>query len=136
MPKPRLFGCTKMFLCDEKYTASSTPISPARGRSRPAIERRVVVLPQPLGPSSVKNSPSGTSKETFCAAFTACPSSLVYSVYSAATLSTAGFLLVLDAEFSADVLREHHQDEQHQDEEHPERGELDVLAVLPELPDD
>ena len=34
----------------------------AVGFSRPAIERSVVVLPQPEGPSSVKSLPSGTSK--------------------------------------------------------------------------
>src|ERR1700704_1952175 len=113
----------------------STPISPDCGRSRSAIERKVVVLPQPLGPSSVKNSPLGTSKQTFCAALTAWPSSLVYSVYSASTLSTAGSLLILDAEFPADVLRQHHQDEQHQDEQNAERRELHVLAVLPQFPD-
>ena len=36
--------------------ASSTV--PASGRSKPAISRSVVVLPEPDGPSSVKNSPS------------------------------------------------------------------------------
>ena len=103
---------------------SSTPISPDCGRSRPAIERSVVVLPQPLGPSRVKNSPSGTSKLMFCAALTACPSSFVYSVYSAVTLSTAespGSVLFLDAEFLAGVLRQHHQYKQHDDEENAER---------------
>ncbi len=59
---------------------SPTAISPDLGRSRPAIERSVVVLPQPEGPSSVKNSPSGTSNVTFCAAFTGWPSSFRYSV--------------------------------------------------------
>ena len=40
--------------------ATSSPsirISPSLGRSKPAIIRSVVVLPQPLGPSRVKNSP-------------------------------------------------------------------------------
>ena len=32
---------------------------PASGASKPAIMRRVVVLPQPLGPSIEKNSPPG-----------------------------------------------------------------------------
>ena len=35
---------------------------PRSGVSRPATQRSVVVLPQPLGPSSVKKPPSGTSK--------------------------------------------------------------------------
>ncbi len=33
-------------------------IEPAVGRSKPATIRSVVVLPQPLGPSNEKNSPS------------------------------------------------------------------------------
>src|SRR6476661_3348369 len=43
---------------------SSPPIkiSPAVGCSRPATIRRVVVLPQPDGPSSAKKLPSGTSR--------------------------------------------------------------------------
>ena len=37
-------------------------ISPEVGSSSPAIMRSVVVLPQPEGPSSMKNSPSSTVK--------------------------------------------------------------------------
>ena len=37
---------------------------PPSGRSKPAIMRRSVVLPQPEGPSSVKNSPASTEKLT------------------------------------------------------------------------
>src|SRR5258708_27528551 len=66
----------------------ATSISPDVGRSRPAIERRVVVLPQPDGPSTVNSFPSGTSNATFCAALTAAPRSLAYSVNSDLTLST------------------------------------------------
>ena len=36
----------------------------ASGCSKPAIIRRVVVLPQPEGPSSVTSSPGGTVKDT------------------------------------------------------------------------
>src|ERR1051325_11579678 len=39
-------------------------ILPSSGRSNPATIRSVVVLPQPLGPSSEKNSPSAISRET------------------------------------------------------------------------
>src|SRR5581483_6348032 len=38
-------------------------MSPSSGCSRPATRRSSVVLPQPLGPSRVKNSPSWTSSE-------------------------------------------------------------------------
>src|SRR6185312_6448960 len=88
MPKLRRLGATKTPLSEEKTTCPPTSISPCRGRSSPAIERSVVVLPQPLGPSRVNSSPSGTSNDTSCAALTAAPRSLAYSVNSARTLST------------------------------------------------
>src|SRR5262249_32904793 len=37
---------------------------PASGRSNPAINRSVVVSPEPGGPSSVKTSPGATSRST------------------------------------------------------------------------
>ena len=39
-------------------------MSPAVGVSKPAIIIRVVVLPEPLGPSRVRNSPERMSSET------------------------------------------------------------------------
>src|SRR5258705_13898524 len=39
-------------------------MEPLSGFSRPAIMRNVVVLPQPDGPNSPKNSPCATSSET------------------------------------------------------------------------
>src|SRR5580700_1258086 len=39
----------------------SNRICPASGSTKPAIERKVVVLPQPLGPSSDTSSPSPIS---------------------------------------------------------------------------
>ena len=52
--------------CDGTAVKSrpSTVISPDVACSSPAITRSVVVLPQPDGPSIVKNSPPRTSKET------------------------------------------------------------------------
>src|SRR5712691_1297249 len=135
MPKPRRLGATKTFRVEEYTTRSPTLISPARGRSRPAIERSVVVLPQPLGPSKVNSFPSGTSKVTSCAALTIWPRSLGYSVNSPSTFSTRFSGSFLDAEFLAEPLGDHHQDEECQDKEHPQRRELDVLAVLPQFPD-
>src|SRR5512145_2520320 len=107
-----------------------TVISPERGLSRPAIERSVVVLPQPLGPRSVNSFPGGTSKLTSCAARIALPRSSRYSVQSPFTFNTSGFLY---AEPLADQLRDQHQHEQREDEHHPQRGELHVLAVFPQL---
>src|SRR4051812_45463879 len=48
---------------------------PASGRSKPAIMRRQVVLPEPDGPSSVKNSPRRMSRFTPSTATTS-PNSL------------------------------------------------------------
>src|SRR5476649_2536137 len=39
-------------------------ITPSVGCSRPATQRKVVVLPQPEGPSSTTISPAGTAKLT------------------------------------------------------------------------
>src|SRR6186997_207060 len=113
---------------------SPTAISPRRGFSSPAIERSVVVLPQPEGPSSVNSCPSGTLKVTSWAAFTISPLSLGYSVNSPSTLSISCSVSFLDPELLAQPLRDHHQEEERDDEEHAQRGELHVLAVLPQLP--
>src|SRR3954454_5536838 len=43
---------------------------PVSGRSKPAMIRSVVVLPEPDGPSSVKNSPSPTFRSTSSTATT------------------------------------------------------------------
>src|SRR4249920_2914495 len=110
-----------------------TLISPERGLSRPAIERSVVVLPQPLGPSSVKSFPAGTSKLTSWAARMTLPRSSAYSVHSPLTFSTSGFLY---SETPSDQLGDEDQEEQADDEHYPERRKLDVLAVLPQLPDE
>src|SRR3979409_2684320 len=88
MPKLRLLGATKIRSADEYMTVPATSISPEVGRSNPAIERNVVVLPQPDGPSSVNSLPSGTSKVTSWAALTTVPRSPGYSVNSDLTLST------------------------------------------------
>src|SRR6476660_4046323 len=98
-------------------------MSPEVGFSRPAMERSVVVFPQPEGPSRVNSLPSGTSNETSCAAFTTVPLSLGYSVYSDLTFSTFVVLVLIlgNTEPLADELRDHHQAEQHDDQHHAER---------------
>ena len=73
MPKLRRLGATKMRFSEANTTRPSTSIEPDRGRSSPAIDRSVVVLPQPLGPSSVNSAPSGTSNDTSCTALTTWP---------------------------------------------------------------
>jgi hypothetical protein len=48
------------------FVTSSSPsrILPAVGSSKPAISRSTVVLPEPLGPSIEKNSPSAMSRSS------------------------------------------------------------------------
>src|SRR5712691_6067891 len=51
-------------------SSPSSSMAPAVGSSKPAIIMRVVVLPEPLGPRRVRNSPLATSIETSSTAFT------------------------------------------------------------------
>src|SRR6185369_5237377 len=54
-----------MSRCAARLKVTSSPpsrISPAVGSSSPAIMRKVVVLPQPDGPSMTKKAPSATLK--------------------------------------------------------------------------
>src|SRR5262249_170788 len=116
--------------------------------------RSVVVLPQPLGPSSVKSLPSGTVNVTSWAAFTIAPFSFGYSVNNPSTFNTSFSLRpgnhrrtqmnadghgrsrsFLDSEFLPEPLRDNDQHEERQYEHHAQRRELHVLAVLPQLPD-
>ena len=64
MPIGRLCGGVHMPRLDDTSTASSSVMSPSSGRSSPAMQRSVVDLPQPDGPSSVKNAPDSTSNVT------------------------------------------------------------------------
>src|SRR5882672_2022396 len=59
---PRRSGGTKSPAPGEDTHRSPTWISPRSGFSRPAMRRRVVVFPQPLGPSRVRNSPAFASR--------------------------------------------------------------------------
>src|SRR5438552_2181054 len=55
-----------MSRCEARLKVTSSPssmICPDDGSSSPAIMRKVVVLPQPDGPSSTKKSPSAMVKE-------------------------------------------------------------------------
>ncbi len=88
MPKLRLFSATKMLREDEKTMRPFTAISPDNGRSRPAMERSVVVLPHPDGPSRVKNFPFSTSNATSRTARKLSPRPVRYSVFSEVTFST------------------------------------------------
>src|SRR5258705_482675 len=56
MPMLRRSGGSPVTRCSPKW------ISPASGNSKPAMVLRVVVFPQPEGPSSAISSPSRTSR--------------------------------------------------------------------------
>src|ERR1700733_2362436 len=66
---------------------------PAVGSSNPATSRRVVVLPQPDGPSSEKNSPAATDRSMLSTAAAcparACPNRLVSPTRSMAAAAMA-----------------------------------------------
>src|SRR2546423_10305519 len=62
MPMLRARGGTSTPCAGAETSAPPMRISPALGCSSPATQRRVVVLPQPEGPSSVTISPAATSK--------------------------------------------------------------------------
>ena len=64
MPMSRSYIGTERRAAPSKSAAPSSVITPLSGVSSPAIERSVVVLPHPDGPSSVNNSPLATSKDT------------------------------------------------------------------------
>ena len=64
MPMLRLSGERLIRAARSKTVSPPNEIVPAVGSSRPARQRSVVVLPQPLGPSSTRNSPSWTSRSS------------------------------------------------------------------------
>src|SRR5262245_51153135 len=64
MPRLRWCGGTKSRRPGEATRRPRRLISPPSGRSSPATRRSVVVLPQPLGPSSVNSSPRSIWSET------------------------------------------------------------------------
>ncbi len=57
MPMPRSLGGTNTPFSTSNTVSPAITIRPASGRSSPARQRSVVVLPQPDGPSSVMSLP-------------------------------------------------------------------------------
>ncbi len=54
----------RVWVARPRISSSSKRIDPASGSMKPAIDRSSVVLPQPLGPSSIRSSPLATSTLT------------------------------------------------------------------------
>src|SRR5438309_584238 len=107
-------------------SGSSSSSSCGSITSARASARRCCCPPESLVASRSANSSSCTAVRT---------RSLGYSVNRPSTFSTLFSALFLDAEFPAQPLGGHHQDEESQDEKHAQGRELHVLAVLPQLPD-
>ena len=85
MPRFRLCAGTSTFSVALEMSLSPTWTSPPSGVSKPAMMFKVVVLPQPLGPSRVSSLPLGTSKET--------PSTAVTSPNLLTSFSTRTFCI-------------------------------------------
>src|SRR3954470_5241766 len=64
MPTMRLWVGTKVLAPASTKALPPTSMEPASGVSSPATQRSVVVFPQPLGPSSVMNSPDEMERLT------------------------------------------------------------------------
>src|SRR5260370_19538892 len=135
MPKLRRFGGMEVPGVHENTPFPCRLISPDFGASRPEMERSVVVFPQPLGPSSVKSLPSGTSNETSWVARTASPRSPGYSVHSDLTISTISNSGARDAEPPGGKSLEQDEAQQRRDQHHAERTKLHILSIRPRLPD-
>src|SRR5216683_5312284 len=64
MPMPRRSTGTFTPAAASNSASPCTAMRPSSGVSRPAMERKVVVLPQPEGPSMAKNAPGSSAKLT------------------------------------------------------------------------
>ena len=84
MPISRLSGVR------DETSAPSTRMRPEVGVSKPAIIRRVVVLPQPDGPSSVTNDPPASDSDTSSTATTGRPSGERNTFVSRSSSTLAG----------------------------------------------
>ena len=62
MPMLRFSGATLTRRAASKIVVDPKLIWPVLGVSRPARQRKVVVLPHPLGPRRTRNSPSSISR--------------------------------------------------------------------------
>src|SRR3954453_4719208 len=138
IPSPRWFAGTLTFGVDENSTRPPREMVPSSGISRPAIERRVVVLPQPEGPRSVNSSPSCTSSETWSTAKTR-PRSSPFAAANVLTRSTTSSraisLCLLDPDARTELVGDRDEHDEGADQHHAERRDLGQEAVAPLLPD-
>jgi hypothetical protein len=76
MPMPRSLAGTNTFFAESNIVRLPMTMRPACGRSSPAMQRSVVVLPQPEGPSSVMSLPVSTARLTPSTARTSAPEAM------------------------------------------------------------
>src|SRR5262245_34921279 len=142
MPRLRSFGGTNIRAGTLTTTRSPMVMRPSSGFSRPAIQRSVVVLPQPEGPSSVTISPAGTSKSMPATAVTTSlltlkvlvsPSTRIM-IQQPRTHHTS--ILLLHAKAAAELERDDAQRHQHQEHQHAECAEQQERAFLPKVEND
>src|SRR5215212_11374174 len=102
-------------------TRSPIRISPSVTDSSPASIRRAVVLPEPDGPTSTRNSPSGAASESSRTASTASKRLVTLSNSTGAT----GLALHRAGQHAADevALEEDVEDHDRQGDDHRPRGE-------------
>src|ERR1700755_2780364 len=132
MPSARCSAGTYMPRSASLTTRSPIEMRPPVFCSRPATMRKVVVLPQPDGPSSVTNSPSLTRRST---PLTAANSPKLRLTFSRTTFDIASFP---NASQRADPRLDHlelHPAEQQHEHHHDQSDDADLLrvAVRPEL---
>src|SRR5207245_7671276 len=97
---------------------------PRSGASKPAMKRKVVVLPQPLGPSSETHCPGRTEKDRPSTAVTL-PKRLTTSCSSTALTAFSSLLRAVDPGADDPVQAEdavEHQDEDRRDAHHDHGG--------------
>src|SRR5918993_520683 len=102
-------------------------IRPWSGCSNPAMQRRVVVLPQPLGPSRETNSPGATVKETPPTAAT--PPKL-FARFSTTRPAAGDDLVIEPPPFVDERLGDHQKGDGEDDLETGQRRNLAELAIL------
>src|SRR5437879_5097382 len=134
MPRLRLCGGTKTPPVTSSMVWLPTAIRPASGRSRPAMQRSVVVLPQPEGPSSVTISPAPTSKSTPAMAATCSP--VAANVFLSPSTRIMVLILLLHPVTPADDVRDRGQRGQDKEYDHPEGAQEQKRPFVPEIEDD
>src|SRR5215470_2057653 len=123
MPRPRSRGSRSL------TTRPSMRISPAVGSSKPAIMRKVVVLPQPDGPTKTTNSPSSITMLRFLTATTG-PKTLCRLLSS---MRANSFSVLFLSAHHAEAESAHQMLTDDQPDDHERHGDADRQRGLPAI---